>query len=147
VAILKQRIYSKRLPPSFNLLDHSIDNIEKMLSQQTILDQHKRATFSNEHLKMIAKYKYDIMTLTIRIAEEIVQRHTEIIVNEKKKLIDHTDKQVSLPKTLISIINAISKRQSNIIQRAQIITKQKISFFEYAPMVVDKAGTTIGAML
>ena len=71
VAILKQRIYTKRLPTSFNLLDHSIDNIEKMLSQQPLLDENKRTTISNERTKMIAKYKYDMMALSIRTAEEL----------------------------------------------------------------------------
>ncbi len=96
MAILKQRIYSKRLPPSFNLLDNAVDNVEKMLSQ-LILDPNKRVALSNERSKLIAKYKYDMMALTIRTAEEIVRRHTEIILNEKKKLTDVAIGQVPLP--------------------------------------------------
>jgi AAA15 family ATPase/GTPase len=105
---LKKRIYSERLPPSFNRLDYSVENIKKMLSQ-SILDPNKCATFSNERLKIIAKYKYDMMTLTIRIAEEMVRSHAEIIANEKKKLIDMVaNGQVPLPKALVSISNAIA---------------------------------------
>jgi hypothetical protein len=116
-----------------------------MLSQP-IFDRNKRATLSNERGKLIAKYKYDMMVLTIRIAEEIVRRYIEIIVNEKKKLIDTTNEQIPLPKPLANVLSAIAARQSNIIKRAQIITKQKISFFDHAPMAVDKTGA-IGAML
>ena len=87
-----------------------------MLSQQPLLDENKRTTLSNERTKMIAKYKYDMMALSIRTAEEIVRHHTEIIANEKKKLTDPTDNQVLPPTILIPIINAISERQCNIIK-------------------------------
>jgi hypothetical protein len=142
---LKQRIYSKRLPPSFNLLDHSIDNIEKLLARST-LDQNKRTTLFNERLKMIAKYKYDMMTLTIRTAEEIVRHHIEIILDEKKKLASSANDQVRLPKPLVMILNTIAERQSNIIKRAQLITKQKLSFFVDAPMVTTEEAGTIEAI-
>ncbi|CAF3123465.1 unnamed protein product, partial [Rotaria sp. Silwood2] len=36
LAILKQRIYTKRLPSSLNILDHSIDNVEHLLKQSII---------------------------------------------------------------------------------------------------------------
>ena len=146
VAILKQRIYSKRLPPSFNLLDHSIDNIEKMLSQQPILDKNKYTTLLNERSKMIAKYKSDMMTLTIRTAEELIRSHTNIIVNEKKKLTNTANGQIPLPKSIVNILNAIAARQSNIINRGQIVTKQKISFFDDAPTVMEEETGTVGAI-
>jgi hypothetical protein len=34
---------------------------------------------------MIAIYKFDMMSLTIHTAKEIVHRHAEIITNAKKK--------------------------------------------------------------
>jgi len=43
-------------------------------------------------------------------------------------------------------MHAVEERQSNIIKRAQIIIQQKVSFFDHAPMAVDKTGT-IGATL
>ena len=46
VAILKQRIYTKRLPASFGLLDHSIDTTEHMLAQPG-LNEDKRAILSH----------------------------------------------------------------------------------------------------
>jgi len=136
MAILKQRIYTKRLPPSFNLLDHSIDHIEQLLSQQSILNKNKCITLLDERSKMIAKYKLDLMTLTIRTIKELIQSHTNIIVNEKKKLIDTVQGQIPLPKSLNTILNAIAARQSIIIKRTEIIIQQKRSFFDDAPMVI-----------
>ncbi len=79
---------------------------------------------------MIVKYKFDMMPLTIHTAKEIDRHHAEIITNAKKKLIDTTRRKRPLPKPLFTILHDIAAHQSNIIKRAQLITKQKVSFFE-----------------
>ncbi len=71
-----------------------------------------------------------MMSLTIHTTKEIVSRHAEIITNAKKKLIDTTRQKRPLTKSLVTILNDIAAHQSNIIKRAQLITKQKVSFFE-----------------
>ena len=86
-----------------------------------------------------------MMTLTIRTGEEIVRRHIEIITNEKKQWTVITGQQGPLPKSLVTILSAIAARQSHIIKRAQIVTKQKISFFDDAPTVMEEA-RTVGVM-
>ena len=140
VAILKQRIYTKRLPASFNLLDHSIDNTEKLL-KHPLLDKDKRTTLSSEREKTIADFKYKLMIVHITTAEEIVRSHTRIIANAKQNLITASGRQTPLPKSLVTILNAIAARQSNIINRAQSINKQQISFFGHAPAVIEEAAT------
>ena len=146
VAILKQRIYSKRLPHSFNILDHSIDNIEQMLTRP-ILDQDKRVTLSFHRLKTIAQFKYGMMKLTITTAEEIVRSHTKIVLDEKKKLSDSSDHgQELLSKSSIQQINIIEARRKNMLIRSQNIIKRKTSFFDDAPTTMDKAAV-VGAML
>ncbi len=144
VAILKQRIYTKRLPSSFGILDHSIDNIENMLKQPA-LHQDKRATLSYRRLKTIAQFKYDMMVLAITTVEETVRSYTSIIANEKKKLIDTAGGQVPIPKSLVQLMNAITARQTNMVQRSQLILKQKLSVFDDAPMAINMAGA-VGAM-
>ena len=109
-----------------------------------ILDQNKRATLLCQRGKTIAQFKYDLLVINITTAEELLRTHTNVIVNEKKKLVDTATGQVPLPKPLVTILNAITARQSNITKRAQLITQQKISFFDDAPMVMEEAGT-IGA--
>lgn len=132
--ILKQRISTKRLPSSFHLLDHSIDNVEQML-QRPVLDQDKRATLLSRRLKTIAQFKYDLMLLAITTAEETIRSHIKIIAYEKKKLIDTSNerKQVPLPRSLVQLSTAITERQSNMVQRNELILKQKLSFFVDAP--------------
>lgn len=110
------------------------------------LNQDKRATLSFRRLKTIAQFKYDLIVLTINTAEETIRSHTNLIANEKKKLIDITAHgQVPLPKSLVQLMNAIAARQNNMIQRSQLILKQKLSVFDDAPMVINMAGGTIGA--
>jgi hypothetical protein len=147
MTILKQRIYTKRLPSSFGILDHSIDNIENMLKQPA-LNKDKRATLSFRRLKTIAQFKYDMMVLAITTAEETVRSHTKIIVNEKKKLIDTTNggQVPPLPKSLVQLMNTIAERQTNMIQRNELILKQKLSFFVNAPTTENMAGV-VGAIL
>ena len=140
VAVLKQRIFTKRLPASFNLLDRSIDDTEKLLAQ-AVLDADKRATLVDRREKAIAHFKYDLMSIQIATAEELVRSHAMMIANEKDKL---AGGHVPLPKSLVTLFNIIGARQRNIIQRAQLVTKHKLSFFDDAPTVVDEAGT-IGA--
>ena len=144
VAVLKQRIYTKRLPTCFAILDHSIDNIENMLKQPAF-NQDRRATLSFRRLKTIAQFKYDMMILSITTAEETVRSHTSIIVDEKKKLIDTAGGQFPIPKSLVEIMNGVAARQSNMTQRSEHILKQKLSVFDDAPVVVNITGT-IGAI-
>jgi hypothetical protein len=54
LAILKQRIYTKRLPSTFNVLDHFIDNIEQMLIKP-VFNQEKRASLASRRVKTIAQ--------------------------------------------------------------------------------------------
>ncbi|CAF1333579.1 unnamed protein product [Rotaria sordida] len=133
MTILKQRIYTRRLPTSFQLLDHSIDNIEQMLKRPAF-DRDKRATLLSRPFKTITQFKYDLMVLAITTAEETVRCHTKIIVDEKKKLVDTAHGQVSLPKPLVELMNTVAARQSNILQRHELILKQKLSVFDDAPI-------------
>ncbi len=140
VAILKQRVYTKRLPVSFDLLDRDIGKTEKLLAEKG-LDADKRSALADRRQKAIAHFKYELMSIQIATAEELVRSHATVIVNEKNKL---AGGQVPLPKPLVAILNAIAARQRNIIQRAQSMTKHKLSFFDDAPTVVNEAGT-VGA--
>ncbi|CAF5151272.1 unnamed protein product, partial [Rotaria socialis] len=67
-----------------------------------------------------------------------------IIADEKKKLIDSAGGQVPIPKSLVQIMNAITARQSNMVQRSQCILKKKLSVFDDAPMTINMAGA-VGA--
>lgn len=129
LAIIKKRISTKRFPASYNLLDHSIDpDINKMLKNSS-LPVDKRITFSTQYEKIISRCKYELLTMKISMLEELIRTHHNMITNEKKKLTD------TIQGTLL---NAIEARQSNIIKRAQLITKHKLSFFDYAPMITEE---------
>ena len=89
-----------------------------------------------------------MISINIATAEEINRTYDNIIATEKKKLIDSVHGQTPLPKALVNLLNIITKRQLNIIKRAQLITQHKLSFFDDAPTVTEEetvAGITIGA--
>ncbi|CAF1506685.1 unnamed protein product [Adineta ricciae] len=142
--VLKQRIYTKRLPASFQILDHSIDNIEKML-QNPILNQDKRATLSSRRLKIIAQFKYDLMKLAILTAEETIRCHVTLITAEKKALIENVTSALDSPQPtlLAQVIQVVNKREVNMMQRQQIILEQKLSVFDDAPTMEDMTTTTV----
>jgi hypothetical protein len=133
------------------MLDHSIDNIEHMLTQP-FLNRDKRASLASRRLKTIAQFKYDLMALTIMTCEETIRSHVQMVADEKKKLVDTADGQVPMPQSLVHLLNAISARQTNMVQRSQAILKQKMSFFDDAPTVNnnnnnnDVTGPSVGAL-
>ena len=104
--------------------------------KQPALDKNKRAALSCRRLKTIAQFKYDMMILAINTMEETIRSHTNIIAEQKKKLTDAVGGQGPIPKSLVQILNAISARQSNMVQRYQLILQQKLSVFDDAPMAV-----------
>ncbi|CAF3351380.1 unnamed protein product [Rotaria sp. Silwood2] len=80
VEILKHRIHSNCLPPAFNLLDYSLDKIDK------ILNRSKRSTMNDNdnqlqtillahRLKKIDRFKYDMLELSIGAGEEKLKKH------------------------------------------------------------------------
>ena len=147
MTILKQRIATKRLPSSFTILDHSIDNVERML-QRPALNQDKRATLLSRRLKTIAQFKYDLMVLAITAAEETVRSHTKIIADEKKKLIDTSNGgQAPLPESLVQLMSTIAERQTNMVQRNELILKHKLSFFVDAPTTEENMAGVVGATM
>ncbi|CAF1403704.1 unnamed protein product [Adineta steineri] len=109
VAILKKRLYIKRLPASYNILDHSIGNIGKMI-KNLALDQDESATILSRRQKMIDQFKYDMIFLEISTSEQIARNHTNIIASEKKKIIESAGEQIPIPKLLVCILTDISSR-------------------------------------
>ncbi len=98
----------------------------------------KRAVLSSQREKLISRFKYDLLTVNIRAIEESIRCYSNVIAIEKKKLADTAHGQVPLPKSLVDLLQAVTARQSNMIKRAQLITKHKVSFFEQAPTVTEE---------
>jgi len=131
---LKQRLLTKRLPQSYDLLDHSIDNIEMILGQPGF-HQDKRASLAWSRQKRIAQYKFDMMTLTIETIEALVRSHAKVANEElQRNWLSQKPTNPSLWKTLLDIIE---QRQIVLMSRAQQNIKQKLSFFDHAPTAVN----------
>ncbi|CAF5141579.1 unnamed protein product, partial [Rotaria sp. Silwood1] len=66
IEILKHRIHSNCLPPAFNLLDYSLDRIDKKLrgSKQSSTndnDSKQQTILAARRLKKIGRFKYDLL--------------------------------------------------------------------------------------
>ncbi|CAF4797478.1 unnamed protein product, partial [Rotaria sp. Silwood2] len=97
IEILKHRIHSNCLPPAFNLLDYTLDKIDKKLiqSKQSSAndnDNKQQAILNARRLKKIGRFKYDMLELSIAAGEDKVRYYDKIAKKEKKKLITITDK-------------------------------------------------------
>lgn len=144
LAILKQRIYVKRLPASYHLADYSIDQGAEQMLQDPFLSAEKRVALSSQRERTISRFKYDLLANQLSTIEEIIRTHSLVITKEKKKLTEAAHGQLPLPKSLVDILQAIAARQSNIIKRAQLIIKQKVSFFDHAPTVTEQVDQVTG---
>ena len=134
--ILKHRLHLNSLPSTYNLLDHSIDNIEKMLTsvQSTTVDKNTLKTLSSRRLKKIGQFKYDMLTLTVSTGEELVRSINKEIQEEKKIFFtigsnNENNPLSSSSEALVQLMAAIETRQAHMIQRAQIYDKSKVTFF------------------
>ncbi|CAF1448651.1 unnamed protein product [Rotaria sordida] len=124
IQILKHRIHSNCLPPAFNLLDYTLDNINKMLngSKQSSTDDNdnKQQTILNaRRLKKIGRFKYDLLELSIAAGEDKVRHWSKIAKKEKQKLITITEKlkknntNSDMFKQLMEAIEALFFRRSS----------------------------------
>ena len=143
IEILKHRIHSNCLPPAFNLLDFSLDKIDKILTRSRSStnnvdnDNNQRTTLCARRLKKIGRFKYDMLELSIAAGEEKVRYWDKIAKNAKKKLIAITarlNKNGLLSDISKQFMTAIEAREKHMIERADYITQQKMkSFFDEAP--------------
>ncbi|CAF5179833.1 unnamed protein product, partial [Rotaria sp. Silwood1] len=97
IEILKHRIHSNCLPPAFNLLDYSLDRIDKKLrgSKQSSTNDNdckQQTILAARRLKKIGRFKYDLLELSIAAGEQKVRYYDKIAKKEKKKLITISDK-------------------------------------------------------
>ncbi|CAF4789943.1 unnamed protein product, partial [Rotaria sp. Silwood2] len=78
IQILKHRIHSNCLPPAFNLLDYSLDRIDKILSRskQDYIhnnDSKQQTILNARRLKKVGRFKYDMLELSIAAGEEKIR--------------------------------------------------------------------------
>jgi len=118
LTLLKHYVHSKRLPHTFNHLNHSNYNISKQLKRHT-RDQSEQTA---------VQMKYEMLALSIAKAEEIIQSDKKQIDDEKKRLLNG---QILFTSSVLSrIMKAIQVRQNNMHERTQHQVKHNmISLF------------------
>ncbi|CAF4787036.1 unnamed protein product, partial [Rotaria sp. Silwood2] len=142
IQILKHRIHSNCLPPAFNLLDYSLDRIDKILSRskQDYMqnnDRKQQKILNARRLKKVGRFKYDMLELSIAAGEEKIRNYDKKIKKEKLKLMSVTDKlknNNSTSENFQQLMLAMEAREKHMMERADYITQQKLhSFFDEAP--------------
>ena len=85
-AVLRQRIYLRRLPHPFDkVIGQPLNYIEPMLSNP-VLDKDRRTSLISNYSKAITQYKYDLMTLNLDTIQSIMRGHQEILNDLQDKL-------------------------------------------------------------
>lgn len=142
LAILKRRLQTNRLPPNYDKLDHSIDNI-RAITDEPGFNQQKQNLLLNSRQNRVAQYKYDMMALTIEATECLVRSHSQIVHDELKTTwySQLTTSRTSFISQSFSswkdLLDIIEQRQKIIIQRNEMEMKRELSFFDYAPMEIS----------
>ena len=135
VAILKQRLQTNRLPDSYDLLDHGVDSIVKILTAPD-LQQAKRIQLTSSRQKRVAQYKYDMIALTIEAMEALVRSHAHK-ANKEVEVTWVCQTTTNPPSSSWkSLLNIIQQRQNTMINRTEQNLKYKLSFFDHAPAAV-----------
>ncbi|CAF4375053.1 unnamed protein product, partial [Rotaria sordida] len=121
-----------RLPQSYDkILNQSIAPIQTMLSH-AILHKDRRASMVSRCSKTITQYKFDLMAMTIAIAQDTARGYAQLAIHTKNKLCQLDNN--SLRTSIEQLIQAIEIRGENMKKRAQELFQYKmISFFEQAP--------------
>ncbi|CAF2854472.1 unnamed protein product [Rotaria sp. Silwood2] len=142
IQILKHRIHSNCLPPAFNLLDYSLDRIDKILSRskQDYMqnnDSKQQTILNARRLKKVGRFKYDMLELSIAAGEEKIRYYDKLVKKEKTKLINVTNKlknDNSTSDIFKQLMVSMEAREKHMIERADYISQQRLkSFFDEAP--------------
>ena len=134
MAILKQRLQINRLPNSYDLLDHGVDSIEKILASPDF-QQAKRTQLTCSRQKRVAQYKYDMIALTIEAMEALVRSHAQK-ANKEVEVTWLCQTNTDPLSSWKSMLNIVQQRQNIMITRAEQNIKYRLSFFDHAPAAV-----------
>ncbi|CAF4991060.1 unnamed protein product, partial [Rotaria sp. Silwood1] len=126
--VLRKRVSLRQLPKSFDkILNQSIASIQTMLSRP-ILNKDRRASMASRYSKTITQYKFDMMAMTIAIAQDTARGHAQLAVDTKNKLRLLDGDQIRSSTELL--INSMETRAENMKKRAQELLQYKLmSFF------------------
>ncbi|CAF4999473.1 unnamed protein product, partial [Rotaria sp. Silwood1] len=133
--VLRKRMSLRRLPQLFDkILDQSIVSIQTMLSRP-ILNKDRCASMASRCSKTITQYKFDMMAMTIPIAQDTARDHTQLADDAKNKLRLLDGDQIRSSTELL--INAMETRAENMKKRAQELLQYKLMSFSAQTPAVD----------
>ncbi|CAF2741052.1 unnamed protein product [Rotaria sp. Silwood2] len=137
--VLRKRVSLKRLPQSFDkVLDQSVSHIQTMLSRSS-LHKDRSASMASRCSKTITQYKFDLMAITLGIAQDTARGYHQLAIDIKDKLRKLNSNEIQCSNEVV--ITAIEIRGENIKKRAQELLQYKMmSFFEQAPAVDNNKG-------
>ena len=129
-AILRQRIYLRRLPSELDqIINRSVDPIQLLLANST-LNKDRRAGLISSCSKTITQYKFDLMTLNLDIIQNILEGHRQLLAEFEEKLAQHN--------CTLLLKEIISNRQQVMRQRHESYLQHKLNtFFDQAPMATS----------
>ena len=142
LAILRKRVFLKRLPASLDsVINQSIEHLRILLSDPN-LNKDRRAVLASQLSKMITQYKFDLVALNIATLEDGARAHAQVAIDAKNQLLLLDGDPP--PSSIQELIQMIELRQENMKQRAEELLKHQLqTFFEQAPMEVNGADDSV----
>ena len=129
-AILRQRIYLRRLPSELDqTINRSVDPIQLLLANPT-LNKDRRAGLISSCSKTITQYKFDLMTLNLDIIQNILDGHQQLLAEFEEKSAQYN--------CILLLKEIIRNRQQVMRQRHELYLQHKLNtFFDQAPMATS----------
>ena len=145
VTMLKHRLFCAVLPKAFDSLDQPLEDLERTLREEKVIDKDFGATMTSRGSKIIRQVKLDMMTVHIATAEAIGRGHAQVARQEQEKFMSSEHAPVANDSILSVVLKTICARQEHIIKRARYITSCKVSFFDETPTLpTESTGILVG---
>ncbi|CAF1306853.1 unnamed protein product [Adineta steineri] len=123
VAILEKRLSSKQTPPPSTLLDHMIDDIDKVLSTPNdVIEQNVSTNFPNDQLEKMNQLKHDIIQQSIITATNMSKNYLDMSLNRNYEESQTTEIQNA-------VLKAMETRRLHMMKRAQYLLQYKLASY------------------
>ncbi|CAF4168158.1 unnamed protein product [Adineta steineri] len=131
IAILKQRLISKQPLPASTLFDHTINRIEKSLTQpdNVMVQDDKSVIVPSSEFETMNQLKHNIINQSIITAREMAENSAQIILDQMQKLLSFKHDDQHSHEVHITVVNAIEDRRYHMMQRGNYMIKEKLATY------------------
>ena len=123
--MLRKRIYLQRLSRQTDeTIDRTVEPVELLLADPAVV-KDQRASFISTCSKTVTQYKFDLMTINLRIFQSKQRGHQRLLMGIQEELTQSCHE---------SLRQAVENRRQAMVARQEHDLKHKLqTFFDDAP--------------